>query len=105
MLPLLFHQVSIRFRPAIPEELPDIPYFLYFIEIQVRHNDFFLVARSFRNDLSARRAEIALAVEFADIPWILAADAIDRTDKITIRNRMSRLLQFQQVFAKAGDGR
>src|SRR5712692_12098373 len=68
VVPSLFpYQIAIRFRPPVTEELPDIAHLLNLIEIQIRDDNFFCVARAFRNELSARRAEVTLAVEFADV--------------------------------------
>src|SRR5437773_993570 len=97
---LLLHQVTVRFGAPVAEELPDVPHFLDLVEIQIRDDHFLLVAGSFGDDLSARRAEIALAVEFANVPRMLASDAIDRADKISVRDGVSRLLQLPEVFTQ-----
>src|SRR2546427_4598758 len=80
----LLHQVAIGFWPAVPEELPHVPHFLNLVEVQVCHNNFFFVPRSFSNDFSARCAEIALTVKLSNVPRLLAADPVDSTDKIPI---------------------
>src|SRR5205085_5793293 len=65
----------------------------------------FLVTRTFRDDLSTRRTEIALAVEFTDIPRLLAAHAIDGADKISIRHSMGGLFEFPKILAQSSDSR
>src|SRR5712692_7500065 len=75
---------SVGFRAAVAIELPGIADFLNFIEIQFRDQQFILVAAGLLHDFSARVAEVALAVEFADLPGMLGADSIDGGDKVSI---------------------
>src|ERR1051325_9133364 len=96
----LLHEVAIGFRPAITEKLPDIAHFLDLVQVQIRHDHLFLVARSFGNNLSARCAEIALAVELTNIPGLLAPNPVDGADKISVGDSMCGLFEFPQVFAK-----
>src|SRR5260370_24288503 len=63
-----------------------------------------LVAAGLLHDFPARVAEIALAVEFADLPGMLGADAIDGRDEIGVCHRVRRLLEFPEIFGEAGDG-
>src|SRR5215469_2241339 len=93
------YQIAIRLWPPVSEELPDLADFLDFIEIQIRHDHFFFVARSFCNQLAAGRAEIALTVELADIPGMLTADTIDRTDKISVGHGVSGLFELPEILA------
>ena len=60
---------------------------------------------SLRRDLSARVAEIALAVKFTDVPRSFGADAVDGSDKISVGNGVSRLFKLPQIFAQTGDCR
>src|SRR5439155_22719668 len=85
---LFLEPISVRFRPAVSKELPNITAFLNFIQIQIRSDDFLFIARALRNDLAARRAEITLAIELTDVPRMLASNAVDRADEVTIRHRM-----------------
>src|SRR2546427_4021957 len=48
-------------------------------------------------------AEIALAVEFADLPGVLGADAVDGRDKIGIGDGVGRLFEFPKIFREASD--
>src|SRR5207249_4477822 len=77
--------------------------FLNFIQIQIRNDDFLFIARALRNDLAARRAEITLAIELTDVPRMLASNAVDRADEVTIRHRMGRLLELPEVFTQTGN--
>src|SRR6267378_7005732 len=95
---------SVGFRAAVAVELPGVADFLNFIEIQLRDEQFILIAAGLLNDFPARVAEIALAVEFADFPGSLRADTVDGRDKISVSNRVRGLLQFPQIFGEAGDG-
>src|ERR1700694_6023508 len=94
---------SVRFRPAVTVKLPSIADFLNFIEIQFRDEEFIFVAAGLLNDFPARIAEVALAVEFADLPGMLGADAVDGGDEISISNRVRWLLEFPKIFGEAGD--
>src|SRR5260370_6988024 len=94
---------SVGFRAAVTIELPGVTDFLNFIEIQFGDQQFILVAAGLLHDFPARVAEIALAVEFADLPGSFRADAVDGGDKVGVSNRVRRLLQFPEIFGKAGD--
>src|SRR5262249_38422752 len=98
---LLLHQVAITFRSTIPEELPHISRILNLVEVQVRHDHFFLIARPFSEKLSARRTEVALAVELSNIPRLFTSHAIDCPDEIAVGDRVRRLFQFPKVLAEA----
>src|SRR5258708_38650073 len=95
----LFRSITVRTTIAI--ELPDIANFSKHVQIQIGNDKLVLIARSIGNNLSAWIAEIALSVKFTDIPWGLSPDTIDRTNKITVRNRVRRLFQFPQILRKS----
>ena len=84
--------------------MPHVADFLDLVEVQVRNDDFFFIPRSFSDDFSARRTEITLAVKFSDIPWMLAPDAIDGANEISICDSMRGLLEFPQILAQSCDG-
>src|SRR6266852_8334203 len=94
---------SVGFGPAVAVELPSIADFLNFIEIQIRDEQFILVAAGLLHDFPARVAEVALAVEFADLPRMLGTDAVDGDDKIGVGHGVSGLLEFPKIFGEAGD--
>src|SRR5260370_11031681 len=94
---------TIGFRAAVTVKLPGITDFLNFIEIQLRDEQFIFIAAGLLNDFPARVAEIALAVEFADLPRMLGADAVDGRNEISISNRVRWLLEFPKIFGEAGD--
>jgi hypothetical protein len=54
--------------------------------------------------LAAGIAEVAGAVEFADVPGRLGADAVDRADEVAVGDGVRGLLELPEVFAEAGDG-
>src|SRR5262249_4779166 len=86
-------------------ELPLNAHFFNHVEVEIGCDQLVFIARSLRNDLSARIAEITLAVEFADVPWPFFADSVDRADEVTVRNGVSRLLKLPQIFRMAGSRR
>src|SRR6202158_2156061 len=94
---------SVRFRPAVAVKLPSIADFLNLIEIQFRDEQFILIAAGLLDDFAARVAEIAFAVEFADLPGMLGADAVDGRNEISVSNRVRWLLEFPKIFGEAGD--
>src|SRR5256885_7064505 len=56
-----------------------------------------LVAAADRNELPARIAEVALAVELADIPRGFDTDAVDRADEVPVGNGMRRRSEERRV--------
>src|SRR6202041_585407 len=99
------NDLVVTLRSAVTIELPRRPDILDFVEIKIRHNQLVLVATALRHDLSARIAEITLAVKFADAPGFFCSDSIDRRDEILIGHCVRRLLQFPQVLRQAGNCR
>src|SRR5258708_33618065 len=95
---------SVGFRPAVTIELPGITDFLNFIEIQFGDQQFILVAAGLLHAFAARVAEIALSVEFSDLPGMLGADSIDGGDKVSVGDGVGGLLEFPEIFGEAGDG-
>src|SRR2546426_6081886 len=75
---------SVGFRAAVAIELPGVADFLDFIEIQLRDEQFILVAAGLLHDFAARIAKVALAVEFSDLPGSFGADAIDSSDEVSV---------------------
>ena len=86
-------QTAVSLRPSISVELPHIPDFADLIEIQVRRDQLVFVAARLCYDLSARIAEVALPVELSDVPGLLEADAVDRSDEERVGYRVRRLLE------------
>src|SRR5262249_47259261 len=64
-----------------------------------------LVARALGDDLAARRGEVALAVELADRPGLLDADAVDRADPVAVGDGVRGLLELPEVLREPGDRR
>ena len=55
---------------------------------------------AFGQELPARIAEVALAVELADVPGRFGADAVDRAHEIAVGHRVRRLLELPEVLAR-----
>src|SRR6185503_10106073 len=98
-------QGVVRIGAPVAVELPDVAHFADLVEIELGRDQFAAVARTGRDETSARIAKVALPVEFADVPRRLGADAVDRADEVGIRDRVRRLFELPQVFGKAGDSR
>src|SRR4029079_3799962 len=82
---------------AIPVELPGVADFLDHVEIEARDHQFVLVAAALGDEASPRIAEVALAVELADVPRRLHPDPVDRADEVAVRAGVRRLLQLPQI--------
>src|SRR6266705_150474 len=94
---------AVGFRAAVTIELPGITDFLNFVKIQIRDEQFILVAAGLLHDFSARIAKIALAVKFADFPGSFRANAVDGGDEIGVSDGMGGLLKFPQILRQTGD--
>ena len=57
-----------------------------------------LSLRADLEDLAARVAEVGLAVELADLPGALDADAIDGPHEVLVGDRVGRLLELPEIF-------
>src|SRR5260221_3947377 len=95
----------VRLRSAIPIELPRVADFLDEIQIQIRDHELVLVAAALGDQAAARIAEVALAVELADVPGRLGADAVDRPHEIAVRDRVCGLLELPEILREARDRR
>src|SRR6266700_7507015 len=82
---------AVGFRAAITIKLPGITNFLNFVKIQIRDEQFILVAAGLLHDFSARIAKIALAVKFADSPWSFRAVAVDGGNELSCGDGVRRL--------------
>src|SRR5204862_3355349 len=80
-----------------------LPDFGDHIQVEIGGQHLILVPRSLRDDLAARIAEVAGAIELADVPRRLDADAIDCAYEVAIGDRVRGLLQFPEILAEAGD--
>src|SRR5207247_9463221 len=63
------------------------------------------IAGGSRHTPAARIAKIALAVELADVPWLLVADPVDGADEVAVGHRVGGLLQLPQIFGEPRHGR
>src|SRR5258708_37038763 len=94
----LRRQGAVGFRTPVAIKLPDPPYFLDHVEIEIGDQHFVFVAAGLGEDLAARIAEITLAVKLADVPRFFPSHAIDRTDERAVRRGVCGLLEFPQIF-------
>src|SRR4029079_9976535 len=73
-------------------------------EIEVGDDEFVLVAAAHRNELPSRSPKVALAVDMADVPGFLDADAVDRADEVSVCDSVRGLFQLPQILGEPGDG-
>src|SRR5688572_6622988 len=88
---------------TVAEELPCVAHLAYLVEVQVGDDEGVLVARRLGDDLAARVAEVALAVELADVPRLLVADAVDGADEVAVGDGVRGLFELPEVFREARD--
>src|SRR5688572_12421406 len=91
--------------PAIAEELPGAANLFDQVEVQFADDELVLIFAAARQDLAARIDEVRVAVELADVPRRLGADAVDRTDEVAVRDRVCGLLELPQILREPGDRR
>src|SRR5215212_8569782 len=89
---LLCDDRLVALRPAVAEELPGIPDLADHVQVKVCDDERVLVPWGLRYELAARVAEVALAVEFAYVPRLLVAYAVDSADEVTVGDGVRRLL-------------
>lgn len=97
-------QPGVGLRPAVAEELPCVAHLPDHAEVHAVDEQLVLVAAGNRLDLSARVDEIALAVEFPDVPGGFPAHAIDGAAIDAIGDGGGGLLELPQIFRQTGDG-
>src|SRR5216684_3540245 len=100
-LPRLRCQRAVRLRTAVAIKLPDLPYFLDHVEIQVGDQHFVFVAAGLGEDFAARIAEITLAVKLSNVPWLFPTNTIDRTYEVSVGCGVCGLLEFPQIFRES----
>src|ERR1043166_2254511 len=101
---LEFRQTGVRFGPAVAVELPHVPHLANLVEVQFGRHELGLVARRTGDELAARVAEVALAVEFADVPRRLIPDAVDGADEEGVGDGVGGLLELPEILRQPGDG-
>src|ERR1035437_1118988 len=94
---------TVSLGPAVAVELPHVPHFFDLVQVQIGHHHFVLVAAAHSAHLSPRIAEIGLAIELADGPGFLDADAIDCANKVLVGYGMGGLFEPPEIFAQAGN--
>src|SRR5467141_2016691 len=96
---------AVGFRAAVAEKLPGITDLANHVKVDIGDNNGVLVAGRLRDDLPTGVTEITLTIEFADVPRLFMADAIDRSDKVSIGSGVGGLLQFPKVLRESCDSR
>jgi hypothetical protein len=89
---------------AVAEELPGAADLLDQIEVEVGHHELVLVLAGAARKSAARVDEVRVAVELADVPRRLGADAVDGADVVAVGDGVGRLLDLPQVLGEAGHG-
>src|SRR5437879_8790175 len=95
---------AIGFRAPVAIELPGGAHLVDFVQVQLSNKQLVFIAAGLRDDLPARVAEVALAVELADFPRPLVADAVDGGDEVAVGHGVRGLLELPEIFGQAGDG-
>src|SRR5713101_255968 len=83
-LPGLCRQRAVGFRTPVAIKLPDLPYFLDHIEIEVGDQHFVFVAAGLGEDLAAWIAEVTLAAKLSNVPRLFPSHAIDRAYEVSV---------------------
>ena len=95
-------EVGVRVRPAVAVELPRLADLLDLVEVHVPDEQLLLVrVAQLADELAARVAEVALAVEVVVAEVLLDPDPVDRPDEVAVRDRVADLLDPPQVLAQA----
>src|SRR5439155_6086445 len=81
--------------------MPGVAHFPNHVEVQISNHHCILIAGRLRDDLTARIAEVTLAIELADVPRLLVSNTIDGPDKVTIGNCVCRLFQLPKILRQA----
>src|SRR5258708_28739755 len=95
-------QTRVGLRSAVAIELPEVANFAHHVPVHVGDQQFVLVLARLGDDLAARVDEISRAIEPADAPRLLRADAVDRADITAVGHGGCRLLELPQILAEAG---
>src|SRR5690242_16600410 len=86
--PRLNHrQRPVALRPAVAEELPGVAHLAQDGPVHIGDDELVLVLARLGDQLAAWIDEIGRAVEAADVPRRLGADAVDGADEAAIGDR------------------
>src|SRR5687768_3679559 len=97
-------EVVVGIGPAVAVELPELPHLRHLLEVEVTHDQLFLVGvADVADELAARIGEVGLAVEVVLAEW-LDAHAIDGPHEIAVGNGVGHLLDAPQVLGQAARG-
>src|ERR1700756_4102368 len=87
----------VRLRTAVAIELPGVADLADLVHVEVGHDERVLVARRDGEHLAARIAEVALAIELADVPGRFEADAVDGADEVAVGDGVRRLFELPEI--------
>ena len=90
--------------PAIAIELPDAPHLFDHVEVHLGDDQLVLVLGAHRQEVAARIDEVGRAVEAADVPRRLGADAVAARHEVAVGHGVRRLFELPQVLRQPGDG-
>src|SRR5277367_510568 len=99
---LCARDLAIGLRAAITIELPRGANLRDFLEIDIVDEHLVLVAAGLRDNLTARIAEVALAVKLANIPRRFLSNSINCSNEVAIGGGVGGLLELPEVFAQTG---
>src|ERR1700760_3898981 len=83
-------QPAICLRSPVAEELPNAAYLFDHIQVEGGHQELIVVVRCLGEDLTARVDKVGGAVEFAQVPGLFFADAVDTAHEVSVGGGMSR---------------
>src|SRR5262245_8855015 len=94
----VLRQRAVAVGATVAEELPGATNLLDHVEVELGDVELVVVlARTAIDEAAARIDEVRAAVELADVPWRLGADAVDRADEVAIGDRVRGLLELPQI--------
>src|SRR5690242_7921452 len=94
-------QVRVSLGPPIAEELPEVAHLAHHLHVHVAGDELVLVLAGLGDDLAARIHEIARAIELADVPGRLGADAVAGADIDAVGDRGGGLLEIPEILREA----
>src|SRR6185503_8253761 len=97
-------QSRIGLRPPVAKELPHVAHLADLVEIELRRHQLRLVARSLRDELTARITEVALPIKLPDVPRRLVSHAIDRAHEEGVGDGVRGLLEPPEILGEPRDG-
>src|SRR5262245_41688280 len=95
--------LAVSLGTAIAVELPHATHFLDHVEVAIGDDELVLVLARDRQHVAARIADVARAIELAEVPGLLRPDAIGRGDEVAVRHRVRWLLELPEILRETLD--